>query len=446
MIGICRRAPLKALRAACFQRSSSTINVEGETILSEGLNQREMREKALAEAISREEEAVAKERALRELKENTVTLIQRLNSIPSHLVQERFSRLQDQLSNLDQTKTRQLDEELEEFLLTNMRVPKSEIQNRPWSMGVLQDSTGDSELALSRKIKTTTNSRYVRHYPNLKPTPDHKPFSSQELFLRHLSHLRHSGKLGSTLSDVYVPKFDVLAPATAEELTISSLMAAGCHLGHAKAMWRPSTQRFIYGEYEGIHLIDLNETLSAVRKAAKVVEGVAAKGGIILYVGTTRNLEQHDALEFAARRSNGYYVSNRWIPGTITNFTEVSKQIAGQQVIEIDFGDIPTNRPLTPEDDSLIKPDLVVLLNPVDNRNCIGECMKLRIPTIGLCDTNMEPSLLTYPIPCNDDSMRASSLIIGVLSKAAEAGLKQRHESFESYKSKQSLDKTESAI
>lgn len=249
--------------------------------------------------------------------------------------------------------------------------------------------------------------------------------------------MRQSGGLGSSIEDVYNPANDVKRPLSMDDVTISSLMAAGCHLGHAKAMWRPSTQPFIYAEYQGIHLIDLNETLAALRRATKVIESIAAKGGVILYVGTSRNWEQHRALEEAAKRSRGYYVSHRWIPGTITNFTEVSKQIGGHQKIEVDLGDTPTNRNISAQDDALIKPDLVVLLNPVENRNCVNECIKLRIPTIGLCDTDMEPSLLTYPIPCNDDSMRASSVVCGILSKAAEQGVERRYKAFSEYKSSQ---------
>lgn len=403
-------------------------------------SQKEMREKALADALAREEEAIAKEKALRELKNQTRNSISALNSIPSDLVHERLQTLQSQLDRIeDQDKVKQLDEEMELFLFKNMKLSSSDVANRPWSKNPkssLQESVSEND-SISQKIKTTASSTYINQYPNLKPTPDYKPYSSQELFLRQLAHIRQSGRLGSSISDVYDPSNDVKNPTSIDEVTISSLMAAGCHLGHSKAIWRPSTQPFIYGEYEGIHLIDLNETLAALRRATKVIESVATRGGVILYVGTSRNWEQHRALEEAAKRSKGYYVSHRWIPGTITNFTEVSKQIGGHQKVEVDLSDAPTNRNISTLEDSLIKPDLVVLLNPVENRNCINECIKLRIPTIGLCDTNMEPSLLTYPIPSNDDSMRTSSVICGILSKAAQQGVERRYGAFAEYRSTQ---------
>lgn len=423
----------------CHQ-AYSTTTIEENSV--QQMSQRELRERAIAEALAREEEATAKAKALRELKNQTRDLLSSLNAIPTTLINSRLQKLQADLNGLpDQEKVKQLDQELEEFMFEKMNLPQNEIHNRPWAIAPKEKLVNENNANddLSTQIKSTTSNSYTSQFPNLKPTPDYKPYSTQELYLRQLAHSRQSGNLGSLLTDVYSPRDEVRKPRSISDTTISTLMAAGCHLGHAKAMWRPSTQPYIYGEYKGIHLIDLNETLSALNRATKVIKGVASKGGIILYVGTTKNWEQHRALEEAAKRTRGYYVSKRWVPGTITNFTEVTKQIGGNSRIEVDMMDEPTNRKLSEETEgNLIKPDLVVLLNPVENRNCINECIKLRIPTIGLCDTDMEPSLLTYPIPCNDDSMRASSLMTGILSRSAEDGLNERLSTLKEYKSVQS--------
>lgn len=423
--------------------------VTEEKLEEQHLSQRELREKAIAEALAREEEALAKAKALRELKEKTKGLIGTLNKTPSTLINARLQKLQQEINALpNQEKVKQLDEELEEFMYHHSKLPYFEISTRPWISGateLLQSSekSSNDEVVL-KEIKTTTSSSYSNQYPNLKPTPDYKSYSEQELYLRHLAHSRHSGNLGSKLTNIYKPRDEVKKPRSISDTSIATLMAAGCHLGHAKAMWRPSTQPFIYGEYNGIHLIDLNETLSALKRAVQVIKGVSNKGGIILYVGTSKNWEQHRALEESANRSRGYYVSKRWIPGTITNFSEVTKQIGGDNRIEVDLADQPTNRQLREEvEGKLIKPDLVVLLNPVENRNCINECIKSRIPTIGLCDTNMEPSLLTYPIPCNDDSTRASSLMVGILSRSAEEGLNERLNTVREYRLKGSRNNGE---
>lgn len=435
-----------ALRSIALQRSFLRSTGSSATTSSEAdLNlQKAQREKALAEALAREEEFYLKEKTLRALKESTSASIAALNLAPVDVMAKRVEKLQTQLNAIKaQDKVKLLDQEIDEYLFENLRLPESELKNMPWAPKVGASgspngsASGASEKQLeiiSQTIQSTTNKKYTERYPDLKISPDYKPYSKQELFLRHLNHMKRCGSFGTDLKDVYKPSDDVLKPQTVSDLSIASLMAAGCHLGHAKQIWRPSTQPFIYGEYNGVHLIDLNETLSALKRAAKIVKGVAKKGGVILYVGTTRLQEQRDALEAAAKRSYGYCVTQRWIPGTITNFTVVTLQCGGAQRMEIDLGDVNTGRNSSTIEKELIKPDLVVLMNPVENRYCIRECIKLKIPTIGLCDTDMEPSLLSYAIPCNDDSMRANSLVLGVLSKAAEEGVEERHQQFASYK------------
>ncbi|CAN3366760.1 small ribosomal subunit protein uS2m [Diutina catenulata] len=394
------------------------------------------RERAVADALAREEQAAAERKRMRELKQHTVEQIHVLNKMPSALAAERMAKLQAQLDNLPQEKVKQLDAELEEFMSEQMALPVKEIINRPWAAHLLT-ADGKRFDDHTSSIGSTTS---FAEFPNLKPTADYKGYSEQELYLRHLAHQRHTAGLGSRLHDVYQPRRDATRPDTISDITVAKLLAAGVHLGHARSSWRPTTQRFIYGEYKGVQIIDLNETMVALKRAANVIQTVARKGGVILYVGTGKlNFHQHRVLEEAAARSHGYYIAKRWIPGTITNFVEVTKHTAEAGVdgeasrVEVDMGDRPTGRQIT-DTSSLIKPDLVVLLNPVENRNCIDECTKARVPTIGLCDTNMEPSLLTYPIPANDDSVRSQALITGVLSQAAAAGVASRVASFDAYK------------
>ncbi|OBA23205.1 hypothetical protein METBIDRAFT_29730 [Metschnikowia bicuspidata var. bicuspidata NRRL YB-4993] len=402
--------------------------------------QQKLREKVMAEALAKEEQAMLKAKALRELKERTRLAVHALNNTPSQALEDRMLHLQSQLDLLpDQNNVKQLDEQIEDFLFESMRLPAAEVGYAPWTRSSEnhKDGTGQVGSAPAQRIRTTSSGSIAHQFPNLQPTPDYKAYSEQELFLRHMAHVGHTGHLGTHQTQVYEPSEDTFNPRSVSELSIAQLMAAECHLGHAKALWRPSTQPFIYGEYQGVHLIDLNHTLVALRKAAKVTRAVAAKGGVILYVGTSRLKEQQVALEEAARRSNAYCVTHRWIPGTITNFTEVSRQILGPQKALVNLADEPTGKYFTTTEGTIIKPDLIVLMNPVENRNCIGESIKLRIPTIGLCDTNMEPTLLTYPVPCNDDSMRASSLILGVLLRAAQEGVQERKLAFAHYKQAQ---------
>ncbi|CAN6659453.1 small ribosomal subunit protein uS2m [Trichomonascus vanleenenianus] len=255
-------------------------------------------------------------------------------------------------------------------------------------------------------------------YPNVRRTSPQEPYSQQELFLRQRFHSRNSDRLGAKLENVYQPHKDTLQPPTIRETSISTLIAAGAHLGHATGLFRPSTQPFIYGERDGIHIIDLDQTLIYLRRASKVVEGIAEKGGLIVFVGTRPG--QQRALQVAANRAGGYYVHSRWVPGTLSNATQISSE---WQRMEVDMGDNPTGRELSPNlQKTLVKPDLVVVLNPVENRNCLRECVAAKVPTIGIIDTDSEPSLVSYPIPANDDSLRATDLLLGVLSRSAEKG------------------------
>lgn len=263
-------------------------------------------------------------------------------------------------------------------------------------------------------------------FPNMVPTEPDAPYSSQELFVRRLFHAAKMKEMGAKVENVYRPHNDIFHPPSVRQTTISTLLAAGCHLGHVTSLFRASNQPYMYGIRDGIHIIDLDQTLIHLRRAATVIEKISENGGLVLYVGTLPGQER--SVQVAAERSNGYYVHSRWIPGTISNATQLSST---WQRHEVDMGDQPTGRGLAPQlKNTVVKPDMVVILNPVENRFCIEECNNARIPTIGLIDTNSEPTLVSYPIPCNDDSLRASDLMVGVLSRAARKGMLKRRQKF----------------
>ncbi|ODQ80453.1 hypothetical protein BABINDRAFT_61788 [Babjeviella inositovora NRRL Y-12698] len=267
-------------------------------------------------------------------------------------------------------------------------------------------------------------------FPNLVATPASEEFSPQELYLRNLYFKRNSANLGAELENVYNPNDDAYRAKSLQETSIASLMAAGAHLGHVASLWSVHTQPFIYGRHKDLMIIDLNQTLTYLKRACKVVEGIAEKGGVIVYVGTRDG--QKKSLELAAKRSNGYYVAKRWIPGTITNCIEISGR---WERCEVDMADKPTARSLDEVEKSrLIKPDLVIVLNPEENMPCLTETLLSKVPSICVIDTDMDPRMCTYPIPANDDSVRCTDLIVGVLSRAAQNGVQKRLAAVTEYK------------
>ncbi|ODV83920.1 hypothetical protein CANARDRAFT_29641 [[Candida] arabinofermentans NRRL YB-2248] len=283
----------------------------------------------------------------------------------------------------------------------------------------------------------TSSSSLLSQFPNLVPTPITEPYSKAELTIRQKHHESTSGSLGSVIKNVYKPHELITNPPRPNEVTVQKLMAAGCHLGHSTKLWKHSTQQFIYGEYKDIHIIDLDQTINYLKRAANIVTGVVENGGSVLFLGLKQG--QLRSVQTAAKRCNGYYVTNRWVPGTITNSVDNPRPRH-----EIDMGDLPTGRKLNQgEEKMVVKPDLMVVLNPLDGKVAISEANQARVPTIGLIDTNCDPDSVTYGIPCNDDSVRATNLICGVLGRAGEIGLQRRLAKVEAYKKSLGLSSTE---
>lgn len=180
-------------------------------------------------------------------------------------------------------------------------------------------------------------------------------------------------------------------------------------MGHATGLWNPANQRYIYGVRQGIHIISLEVTAAHLRRAAKVVEGVAYHGGLILFVGTRAG--QTPAVVKAAQLARGCHLFERWTPGSITNGEQILKKCA-LKVLD------PLDRELDGFEDKIadwkaLKPDLVVVLNPLENYTLLHECGLHNIPTIGVVDTDADPTWVTYPIPANDDRFVLPSLCVG---------------------------------
>lgn len=182
--------------------------------------------------------------------------------------------------------------------------------------------------------------------------------------------------------------------------------------------------KYIYGVREGIHIISLEETAAHLRRACRVVSGVAERGGVILFAGTRRG--QDRSVVLAAQMSKAYHLFNKWTPGAITNKEQILGPYKLKMVDENDK-EIIVN-PEVLKQSPAVMPDLVVCLNPLENWVLLHECALNNIPTIGIIDTDANPTWVTYPIPANDDSLRCTNLIAAVLGRAGEEGQRIRKE------------------
>ncbi|KAF7544230.1 hypothetical protein G7Z17_g10119 [Cylindrodendrum hubeiense] len=228
--------------------------------------------------------------------------------------------------------------------------------------------------------------------------------------------------LGSRVERRYVPTELINNPPGPEDVSLELLMASQTHMGHSTSLWNPANSRYIYGVRQGVHIISLETTAAHLRRAARVVEDVSYRGGLILFVGNRKG--QMEIVTKAAELAGACHLFTKWTPGGITN-RDVILRMQGMKVVnhldeELDGFEKYSGlaRPLLP--------DLVVCLNPLENYTLLYECGLKSIPTIGVIDTNADPSWVTYTIPANDDSLRAMAVVAGVLGRAGEAGQKRR--------------------
>ncbi|KAJ2612680.1 hypothetical protein H4S08_002592 [Coemansia sp. RSA 1365] len=249
------------------------------------------------------------------------------------------------------------------------------------------------------------------------------------------------------------PKRKMTMDNTSANLTLESMMAAGMHLGHSASIWNPMNLPFIFGERQGIHIINLEHTMAALRRAAAFVRNVAYNGGIIVFAGK-RKAHAQMAID-AALLSDQYFVAGRWTPGTLTNSrkifskhfsyikavwdvpevqeyaentdsTESKSQSGGKRYMKAVENEKAKEE--AKEEQKMFKPDLVIVLSPLESKTMLMETRISHVPTVGVVDTNCDPRLVTYPIPCNDDSLRGMRIVTGVLARAARAGMDLRRE------------------
>jgi small subunit ribosomal protein S2 len=222
------------------------------------------------------------------------------------------------------------------------------------------------------------------------------------------------------------------------EFSMRTLLEAGAHFGHQTHRWNPKMERYIFGSRSNIHIIDLSQTMPLMHQALVAVRDVAAKGGRVLFVGTKR--QAADPVAQAAKRCAQYYMNNRWLGGTLTNWRTVSGSIQRLRELEaiMDAGGEGRNKKelltLQREKDKLelslggIKdmgsvPDIMFVIDTNKESIAIQEARKLNIPIIAILDTNSDPDGITYPVPGNDDAARAIQTYCDLIADAVLDGL-----------------------
>ena len=221
-------------------------------------------------------------------------------------------------------------------------------------------------------------------------------------------------------------------------VTMKELLEAGVHFGHQTRRWNPKMKPFIFGARNGIYIIDLQKTSRQLREALAFVSEVAAKGGSVLFVGTKRQAQEVVVEE--ANRCSMYYIDQRWLGGTMTNFATIRRSINRLRELEelIDGEEVPklTKKELSRLDKERSKldktlsgiksmerlPQALFVVDPFKERIAVAEANKLGIPVIAVVDTNCDPDPIDYPIPGNDDAIRAIKLFSSRFADAIMEG------------------------
>ncbi|MGE3622335.1 MAG: 30S ribosomal protein S2 [Bdellovibrionales bacterium] len=221
-------------------------------------------------------------------------------------------------------------------------------------------------------------------------------------------------------------------------VTLRQLFEAGVHFGHNTRRWNPKMQSHLFGVRNGVHIIDLEQTVPLMQRSLQMLRDIAAEGGRILFVGTKRQAQERIAE--AAKRCGQYYVNHRWLGGMLTNWKTISQSIKRlrdiDERLQKDTGKFTKKEMLdfTRERDKLERalggikdmgglPNVLFVIDTIKENIAVEEATKLGIPVIAIVDSNSDPSKIAFPIPGNDDASRAIELYCDLVSQAVLDGL-----------------------
>ncbi len=226
---------------------------------------------------------------------------------------------------------------------------------------------------------------------------------------------------------------------------MKQLLEAGVHFGHQTSRWNPKMRPYIFGARNGIHIIDLQQTVTLFRDACDFIRDVTARGGNVLFVGTKKQAQE--AIESEAQRAGQYWVNNRWLGGTLTNFQTIKQSIERMQRLEDTLAD-PASLTNYKKKERLLmqreldklrfnlqgirdmkrQPDAMFVIDPDREAIAVAEANRLGIPVVAVVDTNCDPDRIAYCIPGNDDAIRAIRLFCGAVADSCLEGTAQLDE------------------
>jgi len=230
----------------------------------------------------------------------------------------------------------------------------------------------------------------------------------------------------------------------ARPLNVRELFEAGVHFGHQTRRWNPKMRPYLYGSRNGTHIIDLDQTVQLFRRAFNFLADVVARGGHVMFVGTKRQAQ--DIVREEAQRAGQYYVVNRWLGGTLTNFRTIKGGLERLRTLER-MAEDGTYQNISKKEISQLEkertrfekyiggvkgmgslPQAIFVVDPAQETIAVAEARKLKVPLVAITDSNCDPSFIDYPIPGNDDAIRSIRLITSALADACLLGASRRRE------------------
>ena len=221
-------------------------------------------------------------------------------------------------------------------------------------------------------------------------------------------------------------------------ISMKALLEAGVHFGHQTRRWNPKMAKYIFGSRSNIHIIDLQKTAKELKKAYKFIRDLAANGKPVLFVGTKKQAQE--AIVSEAQRCNAYYVSERWLGGTLTNFETIKKSIhrlnelekmkneglfrvmSKKEVARLEKERTRLTKTLSGFKAMTDMPGCLFVIDPVQENTAVLEARRMEVPVVAVCDTNCDPDLIDYPIPGNDDAIRSVKLFCTLMADAILEG------------------------